>query len=110
MNLQIDLVGDPLITRPIQTGREISIETCLHRQFRCNDNAVHQLGQQFSFDLDSDPEGRSGTIAYNPGIQLQLSQTPKSTMTTPIEFARLMAQGSQHTKAHCQTSENSLWP
>ena len=44
MNLQIDPLGDPLTTRPMQPGWDICIELYPSWQFGCVDNAVHQFG------------------------------------------------------------------
>jgi hypothetical protein len=44
MNLQMDLLNNPLRTRPIQTGREMSMELYPNRQFGFIDNPDRQSG------------------------------------------------------------------
>jgi hypothetical protein len=44
MNLQMDLLYNPLRTRPIQTGMEMTMERDPNRQFRFIDDPDHQSG------------------------------------------------------------------
>jgi len=44
MNLQMDPLYNPLGTRPIQTGREMSMEPCPNRQFGFIDDPDRQSG------------------------------------------------------------------
>jgi len=44
MHLKMNLLENPQRTRPIQTGREMLIESYLNQQFGFIDNPDHQFG------------------------------------------------------------------